>query len=251
MVEASACRDDVTHDHIFLKAAQVIDSRPSGGLGQHPGGVLEGSGAQEALGFERGFGNTEQHRLRFGRLATHLFDPLVLFFELQLVHLLAPEERSVPRFGDPHLAEHLTDDNLDVLVIDGYALQPINFLDLINEVLLKFLRPADIEDFVRVNRAFSQLLAFLDIVALEDDHVFADRDEVFLFNLSLLVFNQDAAFATHTRTEVDDAVDLGDFGGVLGTAGLEELGYARQTAGNVLGFGGFPRGLGHQRAGDD
>ena len=51
--------------------------------------------------------------------------------------------------------------------------------------------------------------------------------------------------------EVHDAVDLGDLGGVLRPAGFEQLGHARQTAGDVLGLGRLARRLGHQRAGDD
>ena len=34
---------------------------------------------------------------------------------------------------------------------------------------------------MRINRAFSQLLAFLHVIALEDDDVLADRDEMLLF----------------------------------------------------------------------
>src|SRR4029077_11110434 len=51
--------------------------------------------------------------------------------------------------------------------------------------------------------------------------------------------------------EIDDTVDLGNFGGVLGPAGLEEFGHPRQTAGDVLGLGGFARRLGHECAGDN
>ena len=61
----------------------------------------------------------------------------------------------------------------------------------------------------------------------------------------------DAAFAADAGAEIHHAVDLGDLGGVLRAAGLEQFGHARQTAGDVLGLGGLARRLGHQRAGDD
>ncbi len=60
-----------------------------------------------------------------------------------------------------------------------------------------------------------------------------------------------AALAANVRAKVHDAVDLGDLGGVLRTARFEQFGHARQTAGDVLGLGGFARRLGHQRAGDE
>ena len=116
-----------------------------------------------------------------GGLAARLLDALVLVLELELVDLLAPEELGVARFGDADLAEHLADDDLDVLVVDRHALQAIDFLHLVDEVLLELLRAADVEDFVRVDRAFGELLALLDDVALEDDDVLADGDEVLLF----------------------------------------------------------------------
>ncbi len=90
VVEAGAGRDDVAHDDVFLEAAQIINAGAGGGLGQHAGGVLEGSGAEETLGFERGLGDAQQDGLGLGRLAAHLFDALVLFLELKFINLLAP-----------------------------------------------------------------------------------------------------------------------------------------------------------------
>ena len=65
------------------------------------------------------------------------------------------------------------------------------------------------------------------------------------------ILDEDAALAADARAEIDDAVDLGDFRGVLRTARFEQLGHTRQTAGDVLGLRGFARRLGHERAGDD
>ena len=51
-------------------------------------------------------------------LPPFFYDSRVLFLELELVDLFAPEERGVARFGDLHLAQHLADDDLDVLVVN-------------------------------------------------------------------------------------------------------------------------------------
>ena len=40
--------------------------------------------------------------------------------------------------------------------------------------------------------------------------------------------------------EFDDAVDVADDSGVFWLACFEQLGHARQTAGDVTGFRGFP-----------
>ena len=60
-----------------------------------------------------------------------------------------PRGAGVARIGDLHLAEHLADDDLDVLVVDLDALEAINLLHFVDQVFLQLLRPADIEDFVR------------------------------------------------------------------------------------------------------
>jgi hypothetical protein len=67
----------------------------------------------------------------------------------------------------------------------------------------------------------------------------------------LRILDDDAALAAHARTEIHDAVDLRDLRRVLRTARFEQLGHARQTAGDVLGLGRLARRLGHERAGDD
>ena len=54
-------------------------------------------------------------------------------------------------------------------------------------MFLQFLRSADLENFVRNDRTFGQLLAFLHEVALEDDDVFVERDEMFLFRAGLRI----------------------------------------------------------------
>ena len=65
------------------------------------------------------------------------------------------------------------------------------------------------------------------------------------------VADDELALAADGAADLDDAVDLGDFRGVLRTARLEEFGHARQTAGDVLGLGDLARGLGEHAAGLD
>ena len=61
--------------------------------------------------------------------------------------------------------------------------------------------------------------------------------------------DDDLALAADGAADLDDAVDLGDLGGVFRTARFEELGHTRQTAGDVLGLGDLARRLGEQLAG--
>ena len=132
------------------------------------------------IGLERGLGDAEQHRGRFGGLAALASTCAVFLLEVEPVDLVAPEEAGVARIGDLHLAQHLADDDLDVLVVDFDALEAVDLLHFVDEMLLQILRSADIEDFMRDDGAFGELLALLHEVALEDDDVLVERDEMLL-----------------------------------------------------------------------
>lgn len=56
-------KDKVTDDDIFLKSLQRVDFALDGGVGQHLGGLLEGSGRQEGIGSQSGFTDAEKYRI--------------------------------------------------------------------------------------------------------------------------------------------------------------------------------------------
>ena len=62
-------------------------------------------------------------------------------FELGAVDLLAGEEGRLARVLDLDLLQHLADDHLDVLVVDAHALQPVDLLDLVDQVARQLLDP--------------------------------------------------------------------------------------------------------------
>ena len=99
--------------------------------------------------------------------------------------MIAPEHGSVAGIGNFHLAQHLAHDDFNVLVIDLHALQPIYLLHFVDQMFLQILRSADFEDFVRNNRTFGKLLTFLHEIALEDDNVFSERNQMLFLGPSL------------------------------------------------------------------
>ena len=80
---------------------------------------------------------------------------------------------------DADLAEHLGDDDLDVLVVDLDALAAVDVLDFADEVLLHGLLAGDAEDVVGHQRPVDQGLARPHEVAGVDAEVLAVGDEVF------------------------------------------------------------------------
>ena len=77
-------------------------------------------------------------------------------------HHVAGQELRVARLDDVHLAQHLTRDQLDVLVVDRDALAPVHLLDLVHQVLLEREHALDPQLLVRVHRTLGELLADLD-----------------------------------------------------------------------------------------
>src|SRR4030095_7262490 len=58
--------------------------------------------------------------------------------ELDLVDLFARDHVGVALIGDLDLLQHLTDNHLDVLVVDEHALQPVDFLDFVDAIGREF-----------------------------------------------------------------------------------------------------------------
>ena len=171
--------------------------------------------------------------------------------ELELVHHAAGQQGGVADRFDADLAEHLGDDDLDVLVVDFHPLAAVDVLDFADEVLLHGLLAGDAEDVVGHQRPVHQRLARPDERARVDPQVLAVRDEVFAFDAGFALDDDGAFAAAFFAEDFHDAVDFGDDGGVLGLAGLEDFRHPRQTAGDVLRAGDLAGRLGQQRAGRD
>src|SRR4029077_4052626 len=175
-----------------------------------------------------------------------------LELELALVDLLADQEGRLAGLGDLDLLQHLTRDRLDVLVVDLHALQAIDLLDLVDEILGQLLDAQHAQDVVRHGVAVDQEVAALDVVAFLDGDALGLRDQV-LDRLRTLAFrhDQDAALALVVLAELDAARDVADDREVLGLARLEQLGHARQTARDVAVLAALARDTREDVAGMD
>ena len=144
--------------------------------------------------------------------------------ELELVDDRAGQEAGVADGVDADLAEHLGDDDLQVLVVDLDPLRPVDVLDLALEVALDGFLARDPEDVVRDQRPFDQGVAGADPGAAVDPEVLAVGDEVLALDPALVLDDDRPLAAALLFEQLDAAVDLGDDGGLLGAPGLEQLG---------------------------
>ena len=101
----------------------------------------------------------------------------------------AREEAGIPAIADDDLAEHLADDDLQMLAVDPDALGGIDLLDFLDEVDLKFLNTRDLEQFLRVDGPVGDLGAGFDMIPFFDPEM--GRGQGFVFLLLVVVFHHD------------------------------------------------------------
>src|SRR4029079_725310 len=90
-------RDELADDDVLLEADEVVLGAVDGGLGQHPGRLLEGGRGEEARRIERCLGHAEQDGLGRRRLATLRQDAVVVLLELEAVDELGRQQVDVAR----------------------------------------------------------------------------------------------------------------------------------------------------------
>ena len=102
-----------------------------------------------------------------------LLRPIVLVAEDLSIHVLPFEELRLARLHDANLLQHLLDDHADVLVVDLHALQAVNLLHFVQQILLHCARSLDPQNVVRIDRTFRQTITGAHAVALVHAQVLA------------------------------------------------------------------------------
>ena len=202
-------------------------------FGQNAGRLLERCRRNKRLRLQACLGDTQQNRCRFCRTAAFFLGLGVYGFKLVGVNLFAYEEGRIARSGNFDLAQHLRNDDFDMLVADLNTLGAVNVLNFLNQVFGQLFDAQNAQNIVRSERTFNQHIALLDHVAVLNRQTFALRNQVFVF-LVVVGANHNALFRLVVLAEFDHAVNVGDNRRVFRAAGFKQLGHARQTAGNVF-----------------
>src|SRR5690606_13276854 len=229
---ARAGRDELTDDDVLLQAQERVGLGVDRRVRQDPGRLLEGGRRQPGLGGQRRLGDAHEHRAS-GRRGAALGDGLAVdLLEPRPLDELTGQQVGVTGLQHVHALEHLPHDYLDVLVVDRHTLRAVDLLDLRHQVQLHGPRAEDAQHLVRVDRTGHELLAHLDVVAVEDQQARPHRDRV--GDLLGAVVRDDDDLARLVRlVDADPALRLGDRGDTLGDARLEQLLDSGQTVGDV------------------
>src|SRR5262245_23611826 len=109
-LQAGCRRDELPDDDVLLEPEQPVDLALDRRIGQHLRRLLERRGREERLRCERRLRDPEDQRLGGRLLLLLLLDPRVLTLEHDLVDELSRQEVGVAVVLDPHLLQHLPDD---------------------------------------------------------------------------------------------------------------------------------------------
>src|SRR3954470_5420390 len=263
-LQARGRRDQLPDDHVLLQTREAVDLALERRVGEHLGGLLERGRRQERVRRQRRLRDAEDDLLGLGAFLALGDHRVVDLLELVAVDELPRQEVRVALLVDPDLLEHLTHDQLDVLVVDVHALGLVDLLDLLDEVDLDAGPPlgrrlaAVRQELVRVEVALVELDADLDLLALVDEQAGAPRERLAVL-LAGVVGDDDGAGLVGVLDR-DHARDRGDLRQALRLARLEQLHDARQAvrdvrAGDAAGVerphGQLRAGLADRLRGDD
>src|SRR5690606_11451562 len=133
---------------------------------------------------------------------------------------------------------------LDVLVVDLHALQAVNVLDLVDDVLGQRTHTQQTQDVVRIARTVGNHFALVHLFAFEDVQVTPLRNQLFVRITAIGRTDYQPAFALVVIAVANGPADFRQDRSFFRTTGFEQVGNARQTTGDVAGLRGFLRDTG-------
>ena len=231
--------NQTTHNHVFFQAAQIVAFAHDGSFGQDTGSLLERCGRDERIGRQRRFGNTQQDVFDASRLFAFCQHFLVFNHHFGALNLLTSDEVGITRIGDVHTTQHLANDHFNVFVGNLHTLQAVNLLHFLDDVASQGFDTLQTQDVVRINRAIDNGFTTVHHLTIVHQNLFFFRNQGFYCD-AVGIGDDQALFAFGFFTEGNSTRHFCQHTCVFWCTCLEQFCYARQTTGNVTGFG---RGL--------
>src|SRR5215468_789347 len=122
LLKSCAGWNQATDNHVFLQPPQIIFTPVDGCFREHSRRFLERGRRDETIGGQRSLRNAEQDWFAERRFAILCQHAIILFLKHHFAHLAAWQESRVAGILNPHLSQHLPNDNLDVLIVGRYQL---------------------------------------------------------------------------------------------------------------------------------
>ena len=228
-------RNQTTDDNVFFQALQAVNLALDRSFGKNAGRLLERCGRDKRLGLQRSFGNTKQNRIGSCRRFAVGNNLGIFRFKDISVNLLAYQEGRIARSEDFNLAQHLRNNNFDMLVVNLNTLQTVNVLNFLNQIFSKFLNAENSQNIMRSRCSFYQRVTLLDDIPILNGQMTAFRNQIFN-RLTLGRNDGNSLLGLIVLAKLNHTVNIRDDCRIFRTAGFKQLGNTRQTTGNILGL---------------
>ncbi|EGG98838.1 hypothetical protein imdm_1837 [gamma proteobacterium IMCC2047] len=216
-----------------------------GRFGQYSCCLLERSRGNKGLCRQRRFSNTQQQTFKISGWQASLLGLLIFFQQLVVLNLVTFDQIRRARIQNIYFTQHLTHNNLNVLIVDDYTLQTINLLNLRNNVFSQTTNATQAQNVVRIQRPISDHLALLNLLTLK--HVqhtpFWNQRLVSITTISWRDNNTLLALGFFTKAE--GTGNLCQNRRLFWFTRLKEVSNTRQTTRNIAGFRAFLRNTGN------
>ena len=146
----------------------------------------------------------------------------ICFTQLGFVNQRAGNQLGIAAVVDADLAHHLTNDDLDVLIVDIYTLCTVYALYLFDEVILHCQLTADCKNLTRLNRTLGNQLTFFDILTFLNDNLVVEWYDLGEY-LSVFAGDVDGISALVVKTEVGNTGNVADDCRILRFSCLKQL----------------------------
>ncbi len=129
-----------------------------------------------------------------------------------------------------------------MLVIDLYALQTVDVLNFIDDILRQRIHTLQTQNIVRIGRPISYYFPFLDMLTLEHAQLTPFGDQLFVEGasvwqcLAIRRGNHQTALTLGFLAKGNRTSHLGENGRVFWTTRFKQIRYPGQTTGDITGF---------------
>ena len=149
-------RNQFSDDDILFQADKAINLSIDCRFRKDFRCLLEGCRRHEGIRGKRRLRDTEHCTLPFRRCLTFFDESFIFIFEIQTIHSRSRDKTGISRFIDTLFLHHLSNNHLNVLVVNFYTLQTINPLHFRNHIVLNCLHSLNLQEVMRVNGTFCQ-----------------------------------------------------------------------------------------------
>ena len=156
------------------------------------------------------------------------------------VDALAGQEVRITRFLHRDTAGHLTNNQLDVLVVNRHALISVDLLDFLDEVSLRLADTLDVHELLGISWSFDDGITSGDLISVVDLEPSERRHGVDVFD-AIIADDEDRATLAIVFSNSHDTTCCRECGFALWRTSFEELDHSRQTTSDVATTGNTTR----------